>query len=116
MEDIEKVIIEDADLLELSRQNEDIKWWIQSGLYYGYPKCCIIAFCTNKEGVFTRDQLRAAGNKGFMPCPDHATQIIKRRITIESLIKNRIHDKPFPLCIMQEAWMKIASKLKNNNT
>lgn len=27
-------------------RNEQKRWWVMHGLYYGYPICCILDFCT----------------------------------------------------------------------
>lgn len=76
----------------------------------GYPECCIKAFCDQPPALLRArkspskdDQLRykaACINgkfTGFIPCINHAKEIIARRITLESLIKNRNQMfPPFP--------------------
>lgn len=76
----------------------------------GYPQCCIDAFCDqppqllNVVGVNNNDRLRykaACINEkftGFIPCTNHAKQILAGEITLISLLKNRKNDfPPFPL-------------------
>lgn len=51
-----------------------IKHWVKQGLAFGYPKCCIMDFCTRT--VFP-DELEYFRNhhfngSGFVPCPECA--------------------------------------------
>lgn len=57
--------------------------WQHYGKHYGYPSCCINSFCNETT---TRSQ-RLSGNKsGFIPCKDHAKQILSGEIILQSLI------------------------------
>lgn len=71
------------------------------GLYLGYPKCCIDAFCKQPPLLFKHvsptesDSLRykagCVGGRftGFIPCHNHALKINAGEIKIEELIKGR---------------------------
>ena len=72
-----------------------------SGIYYGYPKCCIKEFCNDLEiGILfvnkrNRKKRQMASKNGFVPCIKHARLINKDKIKIENLIKNRICPEPY---------------------
>jgi hypothetical protein len=96
----EKINIVEA-IIEWTEQNTPL------GIELGYPECCIVDFCT-KPPLFmelnepTKDDIKQyhAGCidgkfTGFIPCKEHAEQILNNEITIDSLIsKNR--NKMFP--------------------
>jgi hypothetical protein len=72
-----------------------------TGIYYGYPKCCIKEFLSDVTiGIMfvnkrnRRKRTKVAKN-GFVPCKKHARLINRKEIKIESLIKNRICPIPF---------------------
>jgi len=73
----------------------DLSTYQNKGHYYGYPKCCIDHFIKKrvKHGSIN-DQ--AGNGSGFIPCDNHATQIINKQIKLEDLISNRICEKQFP--------------------
>jgi hypothetical protein len=73
----------------------------ESGRKYGYPQCCIDAFCKDtptalkfkssiKEKI--KDTLRYKMGHlngkftGFIPCYEHAKQIARKKITLSSLV------------------------------
>ena len=72
---------------------------LHNGNYYGYPECCVanfieyftmkfdIRFPEQKQKCNTRlpEQIQAAKN-GFVPCPEHARQILEKKLKIEDLI------------------------------
>ena len=66
-----------------------------TGLYYGYPTCCIKEFNNDLEiGLLfvnkrKRKKRQLASKNGFVPCQKHARLINKKEIKIENLIKNR---------------------------
>jgi hypothetical protein len=64
--------------------------WKHFGEYYGYPKCCIDSFCNQ---VTTRSQRKAGNNSGFIPCKNHTKHILYNKITLRSLITNRVCKK-----------------------
>ncbi len=64
------------------------------GEWFGYPKCCIHYFDSGE--VITEDQYMAANYTGFVPCPDHAKQVLKGDVKLEDLIKSRKCEVPFP--------------------
>ena len=70
------------------------------GKYFGYPICCIQAYIDVLEnaGRKTPEQyyINQISGDGFIPCPNHAKQIISGQITLESLIQNRVCILPFP--------------------
>ncbi len=70
------------------------------GLDLGYPQCCVDEFCAQPPQSFkgnpSKDDHRRykAGClkgefTGFIPCKEHAKQIVQGKITLHSLIKNR---------------------------
>lgn len=75
-------------------------WTVEVGKYFGYPICCITSFenIQNNAGRRTAEQayLTAIQGTGFTPCPKHAKEIVEGKITIESLIINRMCPLPFP--------------------
>lgn len=86
---------DDEELPEITQ--EDIDFWRENGKYYGYPKCCIDAFC-NREGFeLTPAQEQVIDNHGFIPCQKHALMIIKGKATLEGLIKKRKCKYKYPM-------------------
>ncbi len=83
---------------------------IESGLKYGFPKCCTDEFVAKppsemQKGRPTKDELlrfemAKIGGKftGFVPCLKHAKMIKAKEITLDSLIdyKTRKDSMPFP--------------------
>ena len=71
------------------------------GKQLGYPDCCIKEFCDQPPALLNNskptkeDQRRFKAAHlngkftGFIPCKEHAKQIITGKITLMSLIKNR---------------------------
>lgn len=70
------------------------KIWVENGLFFGYPKCCIIDFC-ERDFNMTIEQEQVHQNTGFVPCPKCSKKIISGQETLKSLIKNRFCKKPF---------------------
>lgn len=69
--------------------------WIDNGLYYGYPKCCIDSFCKS-NGKLTKEQNDVHKNNGFIPCQKCSEKILAGEATLENLITNRVCKKVFP--------------------
>lgn len=105
------------------RKPEDLKrlqeQWLKInepiGKQLGYPDCCIKEFCDQppellKNGTPTKDDKRrfkaACINgefTGFIPCKNHAKEIIAGTITLSDLIKDRDKDLPiFPHVLKQK--------------
>lgn len=71
------------------------------GKKLGYPDCCIQQFCDQPPqlmrftGSLADMRMRYEAAKingeytGFIPCTNHAKQILNGEITLQSLIKNR---------------------------
>lgn len=93
---------------------EFIKTSIDSGVFYGYPLCCIMEFCRDtpefcektKNNPLLKEQRKTrfkASHKhkkytGFIPCYYHAVIILNKPESLEALIKNRNNKAlPFPL-------------------
>ena len=86
----------DSDELPETTQ-EDIEFWKQNGKYFGYPQCCIDAFC-NRVGVeLTPEQNSVIDNHGFIPCQHHAIMILQKRTTLKELISNRECQYDYPM-------------------
>ena len=70
-----------------------------TGIYYGYPSCCIQSFIhdygTNTVKR-TSTQLQVHENSGFIPCHNCATKILAGEITLKQLIADRICSFEFP--------------------
>lgn len=61
------------------------------GLYFGYPKCCILDYYDNysfETNKINCDKIckKASGRTGFIPCYLHAKDIIDKKIKIDNLI------------------------------
>ena len=74
-----------------------------NGKFYGYPDCCIDSFLSGATTPLelkrvrqrTQDQQKVA-QQGFIPCEDHAKQILQGEIKIEDLIlATRKESRPF---------------------
>lgn len=81
---------------------ETLEYFVEMGIYFGYPACCIFNFLKRYDAIHTGkdittiEQSRVSGS-GFVPCQEHAQQILKKQITIHELIsQNRKCKKPFP--------------------
>jgi hypothetical protein len=79
------------------------------GKELGYPECCIKEFCVQPPVLLKYqkpskdDHLRFKAAHlngkftGFIPCVEHAKQIVQGKITLASLITNRSPEfGPFP--------------------
>ena len=70
------------------------------GEYYGYPKCCIDQFVENmysdRRNNIHNQMSYKASKGGFVPCIEHAEQILCREINIADLIVNRQCKTKFP--------------------
>jgi hypothetical protein len=87
--------LDDNEFLEVTQ--EDIDHWKEKGKYYGYPQCCIDAFCNRLDLNLTPAQEQVLDNHGFIPCHDHALMVIKGKVTLESLIENRECQYDYPM-------------------
>ena len=85
--------IEELDF-ELTDEWKD--QWRKLGTKYGYPACCIESFVARglEEPLFS--QRTAGDGTGFIPCSAHAKQVLRKEITLESLIINRTATTLFP--------------------
>lgn len=81
-----------------------------TGKELGYPDCCIKQFGNDAPEILatrnpTKDDVKRykagcidAKFTGFIPCIEHANQIMSGKIILSDLIKNRSEDMPpFPL-------------------
>lgn len=80
----------------MRRKKKSEHVWVEYGRYYGYPECCIEAFCKKGFNELSPNQERVHKFKGFIPCESHSIQIINGEITLKDLIKNRVCPFPFP--------------------
>lgn len=79
------------------KSEDDIINWKERGKYFGYPKCCIDAFCNRSSFDITPEQEKAIDNHGFVPCQKHATMIIDKKTTLKKLIKKRECKYKYPM-------------------
>ena len=82
--------------------------FIDMGLHYGYPTCCIedfmvnamvVQFSSGARTTHTEEQNKVSkdtGYTGFVPCQKHAKEILRGEIKLEDLIVNRQCKTPFP--------------------
>ena len=77
--------------------------WEYLGIHFGYPECCRKTFNTMVGAVDNQLGGMASAGTGFIPCPEHAQQILAGEIKIEDLIIDRQHSVPFPECNDNEA-------------
>lgn len=72
--------------------------WIEQGLYYGYPDCCIMDFCkrASKVNEPTEAQGKASLGTGFIPCPSCTELVNAGQLTLQDLIKDRVCEAAFP--------------------
>jgi hypothetical protein len=62
------------------------------GQHFGYPSCCVAAFCATLESGGFPSQRVGEGpwtGTGFIPCPEHAGDI--RRVGMAEWASNNIH-------------------------
>jgi hypothetical protein len=80
-----------------------VTWWQASGIFYGYPQCCIEAFCRldhireqAKEGSSLASDM--GKGTGFIPCGSCAEKLRSGELKLRDLISGRKADRPFPKC------------------
>lgn len=78
----------------LETNNEHYTRIYETGLYYGYPVCCIDEYAkdsieSNHGRIGHRNQISNSSKKQFCPCTKHSIEIQAGLITLESLIINR---------------------------
>ncbi len=99
--------------IQYEQEKELLEWDMENralGNELGYPKCCIDEFCENspaamkQRGANDNDRMKFKAGcidkkfTGFIPCIDHARQILNNEITLNMLISNRNPElEPFPL-------------------
>jgi hypothetical protein len=77
--------------------NSQIQVIFETGIYFGYPECCINNFIDDrKKGIDTKSRNFAGNYTGFVPCKNHLDMIRNGKLKIEDLIQSRICKKPFP--------------------
>lgn len=70
--------------------------WIRHGIFYGYPKCCIIFFCEQGERQSRHElQSKLSNHSGFIPCKKCTTKVISENLKLEDLIQNRFCEESF---------------------
>lgn len=84
---IEKAKSIDNIFARKARENKDT--WKINGTLLGYPDCCIKSFCVQLPSERTENQ-RSASIGGFIPCIEHAKQIVSGKIKAKDIIKNRL--------------------------
>ena len=81
--------------IEESKERQRKRLGRETGRHFGYPTCCIKQFCES-NGIDKQMRFKASKQTGFVPCSKHAKEILEGKITLESLIKNRKEERPFP--------------------
>lgn len=95
--------IVEAQVAAWREENEEL------GQLLGYPQCCIDAFCQQPPllmqimGTDHSDELRYDASHingvytGFIPCIEHAKQVLSGEVQLSDLIDNRSSDfEAFP--------------------
>jgi len=74
-----------------------------TGIYYGYPVCCIKEFIDDYSFMLKHTiseelllKRKVSNGSGFIPCFQHAKLIAAGEIKLEDLIRDRKHAQPFP--------------------
>ena len=85
-----------CDLIRI-RKAYNIKY--KMGLIYGYPKCCINDFVIRMVNDQEPEEIQGYAGQygGYAPCIKCTNKIIKEKIPLEKIIKNRIYKKKYPL-------------------
>jgi len=68
-----------------------IRKWRANGAAFGFPKCCVDAFCAEQT---TAEQYQYAEH-GFVPCPAHV-ELLKAGAVLQDFIVGRTCPTPFP--------------------
>lgn len=82
-----------VNLKKLNNKNTDMIY--ETGVYYGFPKCCILEFIEDYFKVNSNLKNRVIDNRGFIPCTKHFTNIKSKKISIDELITNRVCQESF---------------------
>jgi hypothetical protein len=81
--------------------------WELTGKFYGYPQCCIDEFVNHFGPFFLRpEEVQKTAQDGFLPCRNHAKEILSGKVKIEDIIKDRICSKPFPIDGMDDSGVE----------
>jgi len=69
--------------------------WLSTGIYFGYPMCCIAQFINGYPDKTAKNGDVSQGY-GFIPCDLHAQQIRDGKTNLEKIITERVCPTPFP--------------------
>lgn len=69
--------------------------WVEWGIYFGFPQCCIDAFVTLSHMVDPDLENRPLIGTGFICCPVCAATKTSDQLTAE-INSQRVCTKPFP--------------------
>ena len=71
--------------------------WFLSGIYYGYPVCCIDEFIYYAESDLCDEREdRQLSGTGYVPCKKCNEK--SERELLDAIDNNRIHWQKFPTC------------------
>jgi len=72
--------------------------WLLSGVYYGYPLCCIDEFTEYAEGKkdLSRRGKRKFNGTGYVPCEE--CNKLSKETLLKQIESRRLHWEPFPKC------------------
>lgn len=84
-------------MCQIHFENEQQMYWALTGFFYGYPTCCVEHFIQHAPVRTEAQEAVTNDGHGFIPCPDHAEQILVGKITKESLITDRACSNPYPI-------------------
>lgn len=96
-----KVIKALAILKHLQTNNDRADIIYETGIYFGYPKCCIRQFIEDvKNGENAqrhRSEISGTKGSGFIPCTKHSIELQAGIIKVNDLIKNRVCKEAFTI-------------------
>ena len=71
--------------------------WFLSGIYYGYPVCCIddFIYCGETKSYKSREKRKLDGT-GYVPCS--ACNKKSEEELVQAINDNRLHWQKFPKC------------------
>ncbi len=91
--------MEFKNIEQINRLYDDQPGFLSSGLYFGFPICCIDAFCSGEtQTVIKNHPLLESSGTGFVPCLECAKEVAKDwpNFLAEKILKNRICQGAWP--------------------
>ena len=79
-------------------KTDNNKHFIENGIYFGYPTCCIVSFVKGLDKLGSPDRFTFAqelimDNSGFIPCHSCSIKLIKNKLPKSFLLKKSRKEK-----------------------